>query len=94
MTHSRIIRSASSKNKDEELINKYLGKSTIQRDIGSLYKTKQQHSVVKNKESIYEFMARFDKKMFCHLSATEIESIMNDNRRKIETQIQGSQTHK
>jgi len=94
MTHARMVRSASSKNKDEELINKYLGQSTIQRNIGSLYKTKEQFSVVKNKESIYEFTARFDKKMFCHLSATEIVSIMHDNRRKIETQIQGSRTLK
>lgn len=95
MTHTRILKSAYLKvNKGEELINKYIGQSPIKKSIGSLSKTKQKSSMAKNKESIYEFTERFDRKMFCHLSATEIESIMNDNRRKIETQIQGSRTLK
>lgn len=95
MTHTRILKSAYLKvNKGEELINKYMGQSSIKKSIVSLSKTKQKSSMAKNKESIYAFTSRFNKKMFCHLSATEIESIMNDNRQKIETQSQGLRTLK
>lgn len=74
--------------KSEQLINKYLGQSAVKRSMGSLNNIKKT-PIKKYNESINEFTARFEKKIFCHLSAKEIEAIMNDNRRKIERQAQG-----
>ncbi|MDP1784392.1 MAG: hypothetical protein Q8K81_03075 [Sulfuricurvum sp.] len=90
LSNTRILKSSYSKaNKSEELIYHYSGQSSKPRSLGSLYKTRQTPPKVDKKESIHAFTARFEKKIFCHLSATEIEAIMNDNRRKIEMQFKG-----
>lgn len=85
ITNASILRSPYFKtNRGEDLLNKYSGQSGNPRSINSLPKSKKKTPFEEKKESMAEFSARFEKKIFCNLSAKEIEAIMIENRRMIE----------
>lgn len=72
----------------EQLINNHLADIGKSKRVESFFITKKERPtpIIEKKESILAFTARFNKKLFCTLSAKEIEAIMNENRMKIEQQ--------